>query len=435
MVNIARNRVEIILSENFEDICCYYKEGRVEYYCDEANEVVFFRVVDLTEEEYEFLNQQDGSLAMQYNAYISKLVMYGPDALVREKMATLEAQYSAYRIYEEQCGNNLAVYLADIQWLNEKVAYQLLAQLKWAAFVLNFSDNTLQTIASKAGNPAVDFRQTLCPLFEDSTFLITNDPEYYQQSFRDIFDSRVNPLIEDFLRAYPVTDRISRDKTVFPNRIWYTKEYYDGRSNAAPPHLPDWWSIDETGKMELRLLDRMTLPNCGVKISCENSVLSDLMKKHGFPDDFDFPTGRMYGIVDMRWEESNIRVFAQPSKSPDLDYDDRDFFGLFSLDAVMATMLTCLKDVLASILKIKLGLKISDSMAFQKAITAAVLTFEEDYLHYAGAILRSFTQLDCDASYVTHTNDYFEPMDGFCFFGKLDKDNHEMQYTSWIEGR
>ena len=65
----------------------------------------------------------------------------------------------------------------------------------------------------------------------------------------------------------------------------------------------------------------------------------------------------------------------------------------------------------------------------------AVLAFEADYLQHAGAILQSFTQLDCSAFYITRTNAYWEPMAGFSIYGKLDKDDHGMRYTSRIEAR
>ena len=216
---------------------------------------------------------------------------------------------------------------------------------------------------------------------------------------------------------------------MFPNRIWFAQNHYDGQTNPAPIHLPDWWGIDETGRLELRLLDRMTLPNRGIWIHFENSVLSDLMKKHDIPDHLGFWGER----VTISREESTIRISNYPAKSSDLDYKDRDFYGLFSLDAVTATILTCLKEILYRELYQKLYWKTPDWEACRNAIDQATLAFEEDYLQHAGEILQSFTQLDCSASYVTRTNAYWETIDGFSFYGKLDKGDNGTQYTSWIE--
>ena len=55
LVNVVRDRMEIIFSEKLADVCRFHVEGRVEYYCDGENEIVMMRVSDLTEEEYNFL--------------------------------------------------------------------------------------------------------------------------------------------------------------------------------------------------------------------------------------------------------------------------------------------------------------------------------------------------------------------------------------------
>ena len=55
LVNVVRDKMEIILGENLDDICCYHLEGRVEYYCNERQEAMLIRISDLTEEEYRFL--------------------------------------------------------------------------------------------------------------------------------------------------------------------------------------------------------------------------------------------------------------------------------------------------------------------------------------------------------------------------------------------
>jgi hypothetical protein len=396
---------------------------------------VFFRIADLTDEEYDFLSRQADAPSMGYHTYISKLGMFGPDWLVEEKAATLESQHSAYRFCDEQCGENLMVHLTHIQHLEANDARQMLVPLKWAAFVLNFHENSLQIIASNTENCEIPFRRPLCALFEDQnewiTFLLSNDPKDYQQHFHNTRQSGGQLPIDDFLRTWTLISTVPKDRIMFPNRIWFAQNHYDGQTNPAPIHLPDWWGIDETGRLELRLLDRLTLPNRGIRINFENSVLSDLMKKHDIPDHFDFWGER----VTISRKESTIHISNYPAKDSELDYDDRDFYGLFSLDAVTATILTCLEKILYKKLHQKLYRVTSDWEACQKEIKQATLAFEEDYLQHAGKILQSFTQLDCDASYVTRTNDYWEPIDGFSFHGKLAKGDNGIQYTSWIEAR
>ena len=164
-------------------------------------------------------------------------------------------------------------------------------------------------------------------------------------------------------------------------------------------------------------------------------MLSDLIKKYDIPERFDFPIGGKYSWATINRKEIAIHISAEPSKSSDLDYDDRDFYGLFSLDAVTDTILSCPKVVLTAELRIKLNRKISDLEAWREAGIQAVLAFEEICLQHTGEILRSFTQLDCSASYIVHTNMYWEPIDGFNFFGKLDKCDNGIRYTSWIETR
>jgi len=55
LVNVGRDKMEIILSENLDDICRYHVEGRVQYYCDELNNVLLIRIVDLSEHEFSVL--------------------------------------------------------------------------------------------------------------------------------------------------------------------------------------------------------------------------------------------------------------------------------------------------------------------------------------------------------------------------------------------
>ena len=55
LVNVVRDRMEIILGENVDDICCYHVEGRVEYYCNDQQEVVLIRITDLSEYEFNVL--------------------------------------------------------------------------------------------------------------------------------------------------------------------------------------------------------------------------------------------------------------------------------------------------------------------------------------------------------------------------------------------
>ena len=55
VVNVVRDKMEIIFSESLDNICYYHVEGRVEYYCDNENDIVMMRVSDLTEDEYRAL--------------------------------------------------------------------------------------------------------------------------------------------------------------------------------------------------------------------------------------------------------------------------------------------------------------------------------------------------------------------------------------------
>ncbi len=56
VVNVVRDRMEIILSENLDNISYYHVEGRVEYYCNDQQEVVFIRISDLSESEFRILS-------------------------------------------------------------------------------------------------------------------------------------------------------------------------------------------------------------------------------------------------------------------------------------------------------------------------------------------------------------------------------------------
>jgi hypothetical protein len=55
LVNVVRDKMEIILSEKLDNIRFYHTDGRLEHYCNDQQEVVFIRVSDLTEEEYRVL--------------------------------------------------------------------------------------------------------------------------------------------------------------------------------------------------------------------------------------------------------------------------------------------------------------------------------------------------------------------------------------------
>ena len=58
VTNLANGRLEILLSERLGEISRYHTDGRVEFYCDEANDLLMIRVTDLTEEESAFLLRQ-----------------------------------------------------------------------------------------------------------------------------------------------------------------------------------------------------------------------------------------------------------------------------------------------------------------------------------------------------------------------------------------
>ena len=362
---------------------------------------------------------------------VSKLVLYGPEALVREKVALLESEeHRGCCIQEESCGEHLTAYLAGIQWLTEEEACQMLTQLKWAAYVLNFEDNALQTIASKAASEAVDFRQTLCTLIEDpvkwQAFTSTDGWEVYPP---DILQEEANPLLEGFLGVCKAPDGklVTEETTSFPNRIWRHKSRYEEQNDENPPRMPDWWGIDETGNLNLHLLDRMTLPNRSIGITCENAVLSDLLNRHHFPSNFDFPTSYRYERITLKQEGCHIQIVASPSKRDDLDYDNSfygDFYALFSLDAVMAAILDFLKDIL------KVEKQWSGT---ETAVKEATSAFEADFLQHAREMLGAFTMADCGTTYITQTNIYWEPISGLSINGELKQRENGMQYVSWIE--
>ena len=57
LVNIIRNELDIVLKGSVDDAYAYHKEGRVEYYYDKERALLYIKVVDLTEEEYEYLSR------------------------------------------------------------------------------------------------------------------------------------------------------------------------------------------------------------------------------------------------------------------------------------------------------------------------------------------------------------------------------------------
>ena len=55
LVNVVRDKMEIILSEKLDDISYYHTAGRVGYYCNGQLDVVFIRITGLSESEYDTL--------------------------------------------------------------------------------------------------------------------------------------------------------------------------------------------------------------------------------------------------------------------------------------------------------------------------------------------------------------------------------------------
>ena len=55
VVNVVRDRMEMIFSEDLDSITRYHVEGRVEYYCNDQGDVGLIRISDLSEQEYNFL--------------------------------------------------------------------------------------------------------------------------------------------------------------------------------------------------------------------------------------------------------------------------------------------------------------------------------------------------------------------------------------------
>ena len=56
LVNVVQDKMEIILSEKLDDIRFYHTDGRVEYYCNDQQEVVLIRISDLSESEFRILS-------------------------------------------------------------------------------------------------------------------------------------------------------------------------------------------------------------------------------------------------------------------------------------------------------------------------------------------------------------------------------------------
>lgn len=55
LVNVADRELTVIVSQNLEKVCSCFISGRVEYYYDDEELLVYFKVTDLTEEEAAFL--------------------------------------------------------------------------------------------------------------------------------------------------------------------------------------------------------------------------------------------------------------------------------------------------------------------------------------------------------------------------------------------
>ncbi|MBQ6799363.1 MAG: hypothetical protein IJP11_09015 [Oscillospiraceae bacterium] len=57
LVNVVRNELDIVLKGSVDEVCSYHKDGRVEYYYSEDDDLLYIKVRDLTDEEYEFLSR------------------------------------------------------------------------------------------------------------------------------------------------------------------------------------------------------------------------------------------------------------------------------------------------------------------------------------------------------------------------------------------
>ena len=57
LVNVVRNELDIVLNGSITDVYSYYKEDRVEYYYNAEGDLIYIKVLDLTDEEYEFLSR------------------------------------------------------------------------------------------------------------------------------------------------------------------------------------------------------------------------------------------------------------------------------------------------------------------------------------------------------------------------------------------
>ena len=56
LVNVVRSELDIVIKGTVDDVHSYYKEDRVEYYYNEDGDLLYFKVLDLTDKEYEFLS-------------------------------------------------------------------------------------------------------------------------------------------------------------------------------------------------------------------------------------------------------------------------------------------------------------------------------------------------------------------------------------------
>ena len=57
LVNVVRNELDIVLKGSVDEVCSYHKDDRVEYYYSEDGDLLYIKVRDLTDEEYEFLSR------------------------------------------------------------------------------------------------------------------------------------------------------------------------------------------------------------------------------------------------------------------------------------------------------------------------------------------------------------------------------------------
>jgi len=57
LVNVVRSELDIVLKGSVNDVHSYYKEDRVEYYYNTDGDLLYIKVLDLTEREFMILNR------------------------------------------------------------------------------------------------------------------------------------------------------------------------------------------------------------------------------------------------------------------------------------------------------------------------------------------------------------------------------------------